>query len=98
MSPHETAGTGVTIALAVAKTLVLLVGGLITYFAFKAFRRTERRALGLLATGFGIVTLGLVFAGISFELVGVPLAVGVLIESGLVLVGFVIIAYSLYIQ
>lgn len=97
MSPHNT-GIEVALAVAVVKTLVLLVGGMITYFAFKAYRRTRQQALGYLATGFGIVTLGLVLAGLFHELLSVSLEVGVLIESSLVLVGFLIIAYSLYVQ
>lgn len=98
MSPHETVATETAIALAVVKTLVLVVGGIITYFAFKAYRRTRQRALGMLASGFGIVTLGLVMAGLLYEVLNVPLVTGVLIESVLALVGFAIIAYSLYVQ
>lgn len=98
MSPQHTAGVEITIALAIVKTLVLIVGGMITYFAFKAYRRTRHQALGYLTAGFGLVTLGLVLAGLFHELLSVPLAVGVLIESLLVLVGFLIIAYSLYVQ
>ncbi|THE65803.1 hypothetical protein D8Y22_06470 [Salinadaptatus halalkaliphilus] len=97
MSPY-TGGTEVAIALAVVKTLVLVVGSVITYFAFKAYRRTRQRALGLLAGGFGLVTLGLVLAGMLYELLGVPLATGILLESLLVLAGFIVIAYSLYVQ
>ncbi|WP_255192594.1 DUF7521 family protein [Natronobeatus ordinarius] len=97
MSPHDT-GMEITIALAIVKTLALLVGGAITYFAFKAYRRTRHQALGLLTAGFAIITLGLVLAGLFHELLNVSLAVGVLIESLLVLVGFLIIAYSLYVQ
>ncbi|WP_254864716.1 DUF7521 family protein [Halovivax gelatinilyticus] len=93
-----TATTEVTIALAVVKTLVLIVGGVITYFAFKAYRRTRQRALGLLATGFGLVTLGLAFAGLLHEILDVSLEFGVLVESVLVLIGFLVIAYSLYVQ
>ena len=96
MSPHDTIGTDIAIAVAVVKTLVLIVGGVITYFSFKAYRRTRQRALGLLALGFGIVTLGLGLAGVSYELIGVDLGTGILIESLLVLVGFLVIAYSLY--
>ena len=97
MSPHA-GGTEVAIALAVVKTLVLVVGGVITYFAFKAYRRTRQRALGLLALGFGLVTFGLVLAGMLYEILGVPLATGILLESLLVLAGFLVIAYSLYVQ
>ncbi|AEH36564.1 DUF7521 family protein [Halopiger xanaduensis] len=88
--------TPTTIALAVVKTLVLIVGGVITYFAYKAYQRTRQRPLGYLAGGFGLVTLGLFLAGLLTELLGVTLMVGILLESLLVLAGFLVIAYSLY--
>ncbi|WP_117365580.1 DUF7521 family protein [Natrarchaeobaculum sulfurireducens] len=97
MSPH-TGGVEVTMALAVVKTLMLVVGSVITYFAFKAYRRTRQRALGMLAVGFGLVTLGFVLAGMLYEILGVSLEMGILLESLLVLTGFIVIAYSLYTQ
>ncbi|PCR92297.1 DUF7521 family protein [Natrinema ejinorense] len=90
--------TGMTLALTIVKTLVLVVGGFITYFAFKAYRRTRQRSLGYLAAGFGLVTLGLVLAGMLYELLDVLLITGILLESLLVLAGFLVIAYSLYVQ
>lgn len=98
MIPYDTNATEVALALAVVKTLVLVVGSVITYFAFKAYRRTRQRALGYLAGGFGLVTLGLVLAGMLYELLEVQLAMGILLESLLVLAGFLVIAYSLYVQ
>ncbi|MFP8889122.1 hypothetical protein ACLI4U_05060 [Natrialbaceae archaeon A-CW2] len=98
MSPHTAAATEVTIALAIVKTLILVVGGSITYFALKAYRRTRRRELGLLTLGFGLVTLGFVLAGVLYEILEVTLETGILIESLLVLVGFGVIAYSLYVD
>ncbi|MDQ2050756.1 hypothetical protein RBH26_09680 [Natronolimnohabitans sp. A-GB9] len=97
MSFHD-AGTLIAISLAVVKTLILLVGSFITYLAFKAYRRTRQRSLGLLAVGFGFVTLGLVLAGLLYELLGVALMTGILLESLLMLVGFLVIAYSLYVS
>ncbi|WP_306054229.1 DUF7521 family protein [Natronococcus wangiae] len=91
-------GLEIALALAVVKTLVLIVGSVITYFAFKAYRRTRQPALGYLAGGFGIVTLGFVLAGVLHEILGVSLETGVLLESLLVLAGFLVIAYSLYVQ
>ena len=96
MSFHD-AGTSIAVLLAVVKTLILLVGSLITFFAFKAYRRTRQRALWYLAVGFGLVTLGLVLAGLLYELLEVSLMMGILLESLLMLVGFAIIAYSLYV-
>ncbi len=98
MSSHVTGLTEIALALAVVKTLVLVVGTLITYLSYKAYRRTRQPALGYLAVGFAIATLGFVLAGMLYELLGVDLIVGVLFESLLVLAGFVIIAYSLYAQ
>ncbi|QLG49579.1 DUF7521 family protein [Natrinema halophilum] len=98
MNPFPTGPTETMLALAIVKTLVLVVGGVITYFAFKAYRRTRQRALGYLAGGFGLVTLGLVLAGMLYEVLGVELATGILLESCLVLVGFLVIAYSMYVQ
>ena len=95
---YESGATEITYALTVVKTLVLVVGGIISYFAFKAYRRTRHRALGLLAGGFGLVTVGFALAGLVYEILGGDLVVGILIESVLVLVGFLVIAYSLYVQ
>ncbi|WP_246998414.1 DUF7521 family protein [Halosolutus gelatinilyticus] len=95
MEPYVEGTT--SIALAVVKTLVLLVGGTITYFAYKAYRRTEQRALGMLAAGFGLVTLGFVLAGVLYELLEIPLLQGILLESLLMLAGFLVIARSLYV-
>ncbi|AFZ73012.1 DUF7521 family protein [Natronobacterium gregoryi] len=97
MSP-AVAEASATIALAIVKTLILLVGSVITFFTFKAYRRTKQRSLGLLAVGFGLITLGLVLAGLLFELLDVALITGVLLESLLMLAGFLVIAYSLYVN
>lgn len=100
MSPHTIGdpSTAVITALAVVKTVLFLVGGVVTYFSFKAYRRTGRRALGALALGFALVTAGILSAGFLFEFLGRSLALGILVESLVVLAGFTVIAYSLYIQ
>lgn len=92
------AGPAVAITLTLVKTLILLVGSLITYLASKAYRRTRQPALGYLAAGFGLVTLGLVLAGMLYEVLGVSLRMGILLESLLMLGGFLVIAYSLYVS
>ncbi|GAA0677827.1 hypothetical protein ACFQDG_18585 [Natronoarchaeum mannanilyticum] len=96
MSPHSTAGSAVLLGIAVVKTLILITGGVITYFAFRAYRRTDSRSLGALALGFGLITMGTFLAGVIADVIGMSLAVGVLTESVLVLAGFLVIAYSLY--
>lgn len=95
---HTTTGVEVQLAIAAVKTLILVVGGAVTYFAFSAYRRTYDRSLGFLTAGFGLMVVGFLLAGVTFELLGVPLGVGVLVESLFVLTGLSIIAYSLRVR
>lgn len=98
MSPHETVSTEVQTALAIVKTLVLLVGSAVTYLSYSAYRRTGDRSLAMLAVGFGLITGGTLLAGFTFELLGVPLGVGIVLESVFVLAGLSVIAYSLRVR
>jgi len=96
--PHTTASAEITTAIVIVKTGILLLGGLITYFSFKAYRRTGAEALRSLALGFGIITFGSLLAGSFDVLFNVPLAIGVLIDTTVTLVGFAVITYSLYVD
>ncbi len=78
------------------KTLTLILGGLITYLAYKAYRRTRSRSLAALSLGFGFVTLGTFLAGVVDQLLDAGFLTGLLIESSLIALGFFIIVYSLY--
>ena len=62
MSPHATT------ALVALKTITLLLGGLITYFSYRAYDRSGARPLWFLALGFGIVTIGTLLAGVVDQL------------------------------
>ena len=80
------------------KTLTLLLGGTITYFAYKASRRTGSEGLRLLAVGFGAVTLGSLLAGVADQLLAVDTDAALVVESALTAIGFAVITYSLYIE
>jgi hypothetical protein len=95
---HLTASPTVTTFIIVVKTGILVLGGLITYFSYKAYRRTGSPALRALAIGFGIVTSGALLAGAFDVLLEVDLATGVLIDAILTLIGFAVITYSLYVD
>jgi NhaP-type Na+/H+ and K+/H+ antiporter len=86
------------IGIIITKTIILLLGGLITYLSYKAYRRTRAAALRALTIGVGIITLGALFAGVAHQLIGVSLTAGVLINSILTMLGFAIITYSLYVE
>lgn len=95
MSPHDTIGLEVQVGLAVIKTLILLTGTAVTLLSYRAYRRTGDAGLRLLALGFGLITLGTILAGVTFEVLGLSLGAGILIESILVLAGLVVIMLSL---
>jgi hypothetical protein len=93
----HTAASGTVVSLIVAvKTSILVLGGLITYFSYKAYRNTGEGSLRALAVGFGIITFGALLAGVLDVILDVSLAVGVLIDAVLTLLGFAVITYSLY--
>lgn len=85
-------------ALIVVQTAILVLGGLITYFSFKAYRHTGESSLRALTIGFGIVTFGAIVAGVLDLVLDLNLVVGVLVDSVLTLIGFAIITYSLYVE
>jgi hypothetical protein len=61
MSPHQVT---TPVAIIAMKTVTLILGGLITYLSYKAYRRTGAEPLRYLSVGFGIVTLGSLLAGV----------------------------------
>lgn len=85
-------------AIVVTKTVTLVLGSLIAFLSYRAYRRTGVAALRSLAVGFGIVTVGAILAGVTDQFTGLGLAVGVLLQSALTLVGFAVITYSLYVD
>lgn len=87
--------TTVVVAL---KTLTLLLGGSITLYAFRAYRRTGSAALRALAVGFGAVTLGALLAGIVDQLSPLDPELALVVESLFTTVGFAVVLYSLHVE
>ena len=90
--------THVTAIVVALKTLTLALGGLITYFAFKAYRRTDSPALRALAVGFGVITLGAILAGVIDQLLPFGTDAALVAESVLTAVGFAVILYALFVD
>jgi 4-hydroxybenzoate polyprenyltransferase len=91
MSPHPH-------VIVATQTVTLLLGGLITYFSYSAYRRTELPALRALAIGFAIVTLGSIAGGVMNIIFGQRLLDSLVVESVLTAIGFATITYSLYMK
>jgi hypothetical protein len=88
----------ITTAVTLLKTLTLVLGGMITYHSYTAYRRTSSPALRSLAVGFGIVTLGAFLAGIVDQLIPVDPSAALVVESLFTTAGFAAILYSLYVE
>jgi len=90
--------TYINLFIIVAKTAILVLGGSITYYALRAYGRTGNRSLRALGIGFGVVTVGALIGGVSHQIIGSSLAVGIAINSLLTAIGFAVIVYSLTVE
>jgi hypothetical protein len=91
------------IGIVVSKTLILIIGGLITYYSYQAYRRTNAPQHKWLTYGFGVVTLGAVLGGVLDIVVSRIYDIdliytSVFVSSGLTAIGLGIILYSLYVR
>lgn len=87
-----------TTAVVALKTLTLLLGGSITFYAFEAYRNTGSVALRALTIGFGTVTIGGLLAGIVDQLLPLDPSLAFVVESLFTTVGFAVILASLYVE
>lgn len=82
--------------LDIAQALILVFGGVVVYYAYRAYGRTKSQAMLLLAIGFAVVTLGAIVAGILYNfVVGTELDTVLTLQAYSQVVGFFIIVYSL---
>ena len=82
--------------LRVLKSLIGLLGLMLAYLSLKAYRKSESKNMLFLSIGFGIITVGSVLAGLSFEFLGFSLLQVNIVESLMILIGFIMIMYSIY--
>ena len=81
------------------KTATLLLGSIITLFAYRAYRRTGVPALRALAIGFAAITLGTLLAGaVDILIPSLAREDALVVESALTVIGFGVIVYSLYVD
>ncbi len=80
--------------LTVAQALILILGGVVVYYASKAYRKMKSSAMLFLAIGFGFVILGAAAAGLLFNL-NPDLEVAQAVQATAQVAGFFIIVYAL---
>jgi hypothetical protein len=76
----------------------VLVGGGISYLAYRAARRSESRPLRLFSVGFGTLTVGFAVGGVAAALLGVGAAESVVLQGVFVVVGLGLLLRSLYVM
>ena len=81
--------------LDVAQALILIFGGVVVYFAGRAYFKTKSQAMFLLAFGFAFVIAGALAAGILYNLGSGDLSTAVTVQAYSQAIGFFVIVYSL---
>jgi hypothetical protein len=87
-----------TVVFVAAKTATLAFGSAPIYLSYRAFRRTDSRALRVLATGIGLLTLGALLGGLLHQFAGLSLRASVGVHSVFTAAGFAVMTYSLFVD
>jgi hypothetical protein len=80
--------------LTVAQALILVLGGVVVYYASRSYGKAKSSAMLFLAIGFGFVTLGAAAAGVLYNLQS-DLSVALAAQATCQVIGFFAIVYSL---
>lgn len=91
MTLHES-----VLTLSLLKLITVILGFVIVYLAWKAFRASRRRPLLWLTVGLAVMTLGVISEGAAFRGLGWTLGQSHLFEGVVTLIAFAILVYSLY--
>jgi hypothetical protein len=80
--------------LTVAQVLILILGGVLVYYASKSYRKMKSGAMLFLAIGFAFVTFGAAAAGVLYNL-NADLVFAQAVQATSQVAGFLVIVYSL---
>lgn len=84
------------ILLRIVKLIIVLLGTVLVYLGVKSYHRSRSKDMIFLTLGFALITAGSVAAGILFEFLGFQLVDVEIIESIMVVIGFMALIYSIY--
>lgn len=82
--------------LVIAKLVTLTLGLIITYQAYRGYRRSGDRPLQYVAIGFLFISVGLVIEGLTYELGLLSLYTASAVQSVIAATGMLFVLYSLY--
>jgi uncharacterized membrane protein len=82
--------------LLVVKLAALVLGGVVSLMAYRAYDRTRIAGLQYFAMGLAVITLGTVLVGAFHHLGGASITLGMVLESVIICAGFVVMIFGLY--
>ncbi len=80
----------------ITKAVALILGGFIVYLAYKGYKRNSSKPLLYVALGFALITAGTIAEGILYVLLGSELLSAIATGTTVMVLGFVVIIYSIY--
>ncbi|PGF14559.1 MULTISPECIES: DUF7521 family protein [Halobacteriales] len=86
----------IIILLGIVKIAALVLGGIVSLLAYRAYQRTQIEGLQYFAVGLMVITIGTFLVGILHHIFGIPSVQGMLFESLIACGGFLVMIYGLY--
>ncbi|UHQ98171.1 MULTISPECIES: hypothetical protein [Halobacteriales] len=86
----------IIILLGIVKIAALVLGGVVSLLAYRAYQRTQIEGLQYFAVGLMVITIGTFLVGILHHIFGIPSVQGMLFESLIACGGFLVMIYGLY--
>ncbi len=79
-----------------AKVVALILGAFIVFLAYKGYKRNSSKPLLYVAIGFALITAGTIAEGILYVILGSELLSAMATGTAIMVLGFVVIIYSIY--
>ncbi|WP_458208659.1 DUF7521 family protein [Haladaptatus sp. NG-SE-30] len=86
------------IGLVIAKIVVVILGFLIAFQSYRAYKRYDSRPMFLLAVGFFTISIGAVIEGVLYDIVKFSIFYAGMVQSIIVAIGICLVLYSIYYQ
>jgi len=86
----------IIILLGIVKIAALVLGGIVSLLAYRAYQRTQIEGLQYFAVGLMVITIGTFLVGVLHHIFGIPSVQGMLFESLIACGGFLVMIYGLY--
>lgn len=86
----------IIILLGIVKIAALVLGGVVSLLAYRAYQRTQIEGLQYFAVGLMVITIGTFLVGVLHHIFGIPSVQGMLFESLIACGGFLVMIYGLY--